>query len=92
MGKGPPTGSPILPTYCLFLLITRRAQLASRLYEDGQEGKAFWQERFYDFNVYRSGKVKEKLNYMHANPVIRGLAPHPKDWPWSSWSFYFQDQ
>ena len=64
---------------------------AFRLNEEGQEGKAFWQERFYDFNVYRSGKVKEKLNYMHANPVIRGLVPHPKDWPWSSWSFYFQD-
>jgi putative transposase len=64
---------------------------AFRLNEDGQEGKAFWQERFYDFNVYRSGKVKEKLNYMHANPVIRGLVQHPKDWPWSSWSFYFQD-
>jgi len=67
-----------------------RAQLASRLNEDDQEGKPFWQERFYDFNVYRSGKVKEKLNYMHANPVIRGLVAHPKDWPWSSWSFYFQ--
>jgi putative transposase len=67
------------------------AQLAFRLNEDGQEGKAFWQERFYDFNVYRAGKVKEKLNYMHANPVIRGLVQHPKDWPWSSWSFYFQD-
>jgi len=26
---------------------------------------------------------------MHANPVIRGLVEHPKDWPWSSWSFYF---
>jgi putative transposase len=59
--------------------------------EDGQKGKAFWQERFYDFNVYRSGKVKEKLNYMHANPVIRGLVQHPKDWAWSSWSFYFKD-
>jgi hypothetical protein len=32
-----------------------------------------------------------KLNYMHANPVIRGLMPHPKDWPWSSRSFYFED-
>jgi len=43
---------------------------------------------FYDFNVYRQGKVKEKLNYMHANPVIRGLVEHPKDWPWSSWAAY----
>jgi hypothetical protein len=30
--------------------------------------------------------VKEKLNYMHANPVIRKLVRHPKDWPWTSWS------
>jgi hypothetical protein len=27
------------------------------------------------------------LNYMHANPVIRGLVKHPRDWPWSSWGF-----
>ncbi len=57
--------------------------------EGGQELEAFWQERFYDFNVFRPGKLKEKLNYMHANPVIRGLVEHPKDWPWSSWTFYF---
>jgi hypothetical protein len=42
----------------------------------------------FDFNVYSLGKKKEKLNYMHANPVIRGLVKDPKDWPWSSWSFY----
>ena len=28
------------------------------------------------------------LHCLHANPVIRGLLRHPKDWPWSSWSFY----
>jgi hypothetical protein len=32
--------------------------------------------------------MTEKLHYMHANPVIRGLVKHPKDWPWSSWAFY----
>lgn len=25
---------------------------------------------------------------MHMNPVKRGLVSHPKDWPWSSFSFY----
>jgi hypothetical protein len=47
---------------------------------------------FYDFNVYSPGKVKEKLNYIHANPVIRKLVKHPKDWPWSSWSEYMRDE
>ncbi len=52
----------------------------------------FWQPRFYDFNVYSDGKRKEKLYYMHANPVIRGLVKHPKDWSWSSWSFYMKSE
>jgi putative transposase len=54
--------------------------------------RAFWQSRFYDFNVYSQGKKMEKLNYMHANPVIRGLVEHPKDWPWSSWSVYMKEE
>ena len=30
----------------------------------------------------------EKLPYMHMNPLKRKLVHHPKDWPWSSFSFY----
>ncbi len=48
----------------------------------------FWQPRFHDFNVYSSAKIREKLEYMHRNPVARRLVAHPEDWPWSSWSFY----
>jgi putative transposase len=47
----------------------------------------FWQPRFYDFNVYSREKKNEKLHYMHANPVIRGLVKNPRDWLWSSFSF-----
>ena len=54
----------------------------------GEPLRAFWQARFYDFNVYSEGKKKEKLNYVHANSVIRGLVKHPRDWLWSSWRFY----
>jgi putative transposase len=49
----------------------------------------FWQPRFYDFNVWSAKKVREKLDYMHRNPVTRKLVEHPKDWPWSSWPFYY---
>jgi putative transposase len=47
-----------------------------------------WQRRFYDFNVWSYKKKLEKLRYMHSNPVKRGLVKDPKDWPWSSYSFY----
>jgi putative transposase len=48
----------------------------------------FWQRRFYDFNVWSQTKIVEKLHYMHMNPVKRKLVTHPRDWPWSSFSFY----
>ena len=54
----------------------------------GLDSPAFWQRRFYDFNVWSEKKVREKLMYMHRNPVERELVEHPRDWPWSSWSFY----
>ncbi len=58
-------------------------------FAEGQvEEKHFWQRRFYDFNVWSEEKFREKLEYMHNNPVKRGLVVHPKDWPWSSWGHY----
>ena len=52
--------------------------------------RRFWQRRYYDFNVYSRAKAQEKLHYMHDNPVREKLVPHPGDWPWSSWCFYFR--
>lgn len=36
--------------------------------------------------------MREKLDYIHANPVQRKLVEHPKDWPWSSWAHYAKDE
>jgi len=47
--------------------------------------KQLWQRRYYDFNVLTQPKFFEKLRYIHRNPVERGLAENPKDWPWSSY-------
>ena len=50
--------------------------------------RPFWQARYYDFNVFAAAKRFEKLHYMHANPVKRGLVASPEDWPWSSYRYY----
>jgi putative transposase len=63
-------------------------QSLSRFKEEEAELRRFWQRRYYDFNVYTRAKLKEKLEYMHANPMEEKLVEHPRDWPWSSWSFY----
>jgi REP-associated tyrosine transposase len=46
------------------------------------------QRRLYDFNVWRGKKLKEKREYLHANPVHRKRVQHPRAWLWSSWGFY----
>jgi putative transposase len=48
----------------------------------------FWQPKYYPFNLYNSGKAREKLDYMHWNPVRAGFVASPCDWRWSSAAFY----
>lgn len=52
------------------------------------EHRHFWQARYYDFNVFTEAKFREKLRYIHRNPVTRGLVTIPEDWPWSSFCHY----
>jgi putative transposase len=64
------------------------AQLRLPFASTGADLPRFWQPRFYDFNVYNRNKKREKLEYMHGNPVKRGLVKNPGAWMWSSFLFY----
>ena len=64
------------------------SQQLSLSFPEREDPRRFWQRRYYDFNVYSRKKLWEKLHYMHANPVEERLVRHPREWPWSSWSFY----
>lgn len=45
----------------------------------------FWQRGGgYDRNLLMGNEFFEKINYIHHNPVRRGLAVQPTDWAWSS--------
>ena len=96
----PPRSTPSIELHKLKLRSSQKLRGLRRslrtgpltLEEVAAQPPVLWQARFYDFNVYSSAKRKEKLIYMHANPVIRGLAKHPDEWPWSSWSFYEQNE
>ncbi len=49
----------------------------------------FWQPGGgFDHNVFREKTVPTVIDYIHANPVRRGLVAHPTDWPWSSARFW----
>jgi putative transposase len=63
-----------------------KQETASELKQPG--ATQFWQRRYYDFNVFSEMKTVEKLQYMHRNPVKRGLVAKPEDWRWSSFRLY----
>ena len=45
----------------------------------------FWQPGGgYDRNITSDAELREKIDYIHANPVRRGLVKLPTDYPWSS--------
>ena len=49
----------------------------------------FWQPGGgYDRNIFTDDELFEKINYIHANPVRRGLAEQPTEYRWSSAKFY----
>jgi putative transposase len=53
-------------------------QLQLPFKNENEELPKFWQPPFYDFNVYSAKKLREKLEYMHADPVERGLVKNPR--------------
>jgi putative transposase len=98
LASEPPGSNPSIALQVLKQEVSRKLRKESRPSSEYQstlnstkphtEIAHFWQRRFYDFNVWSEEKFREKLEYMHANPVERGLVVHPNDWPWSSWGHY----
>jgi len=55
------------------------------LQPNGRSSYRSWQRGGgYDENLFRPRKIWEKIDYIHQNPVRRGLCNHPMDWKWSS--------
>jgi REP element-mobilizing transposase RayT len=44
----------------------------------------FWQKGFFDFTILTEEKFREKFNYIHYNPVKRGLVEKAEDYKYSS--------
>ena len=66
----------------------RKEKLGALNLFDNSAPKHFWQRRFYDFNAWSAHKHREKLRYIHRNPVKRGLVETPEQWRWSSFRAY----
>ena len=48
-----------------------------------------WIDRFDDLAIYKRETFETKLNYIHQNPVRKGLVAFAKDYPYSSAEYYY---
>jgi REP-associated tyrosine transposase len=50
---------------------------------------AVWQQDFSAIDIWSRKFIRQKLIYIHNNPVRAGLVDHPGKWRWSSYLAYF---
>lgn len=74
-------------------------QLSSAFIRARQQNRAqdvskyqVWQEGFHPEVIFTSDFAKQKVNYIHANPVQAGLVSTPEEWLYSSARAYYRNE
>jgi REP-associated tyrosine transposase len=58
-------------------------------FPESNEGHQVWQDSFKAMPLWSGWMIKQKINYIHANPVKARLVKSAKDYPWSSFRSYY---
>jgi putative transposase len=75
-----PTAMGLLP-----MIRKERPGLAAKLVVPGTDSYRFWQKgKGFDRNFFTPQAIYAAIDYLHANPVRRGLCSTELDYPWSS--------
>jgi putative transposase len=85
----------IAPTYPVSIsLVMRQVKSTSsgRFNRLRDSHGANWQHQFWDRFIRHAKELSERLEYMHYNPVRKGLVSSPEEWRWSSWNNFFLDR
>lgn len=79
---------PRVAKRALALMEANDSMFLSRI-TDKNGRRRFWLKGGgYDRNIRDEAEYVEKVNYVHENPVRRGLVKSPADWAWSSARVY----
>jgi putative transposase len=81
---------PVARQAIRYLQANSPAWLARLTVQEGKrQRRRFWQPGGgYDRNVTSSAALRAMIEYIHANPVRRGLVAKADDWEWSSAAWY----
>lgn len=60
--------------------------------ETGRSENKVWQDSYWDVNVFSDKFVRQKLNYIHRNPLRSNLVKNLEEYPYSSYRNYVFDE
>ena len=75
---------PAYPLTISTVMESIKGGVTKRINRSRQEVGLLMQPRFFDRALRTVREYKEKVEYIHLNPVKAGLVTRPEDWPWSS--------
>lgn len=75
---------PRYPLTISSVLKTIKLSTTSVINQHRHEAGLLWQGRFFDRILRTVKEYWETIDYIHMNPVRRGLVNRPEDWRWSS--------
>lgn len=52
--------------------------------------KGIFQRRYYEHTIKNETELNNQINYIHYNPVKHGLVKKVKDWPYSSFHKFIE--
>lgn len=61
---------------------------AAQYRRDERNGTGVWDAALTQYAPCEVGGLADRLDRLHAKPVIRGLAAQPNEWAWSSYRFH----
>jgi hypothetical protein len=64
------------------------AKLALPIALQSGQTHAVWLKEFSAIDIWSHRFIRQKLHYIHMNPVRAGLCDHPAKWRWSSYHAY----
>jgi putative transposase len=75
-----PAAADILPRLMDAVKVAATRRINARRRTHGR----LWQFRYYDHVIRTVSEYRDRIQYMHLNPVRKGLVRKPEDWTWSS--------
>ncbi|MCM1037021.1 MAG: transposase [Bacteroides sp.] len=67
---------------------SRREWMLRHFRRDDNEGYTLWQKGYHPFAINNIKMFRQKLDYIHDNPVRAGFVDNPGDYPYSSYRDY----